>query len=197
MRSGSKLLAVLAGIVLLPVALLVALAVALGLGSPILFRQVRSGQHGRPFTMLKFRTMRDLRGADGRLLDDAARTPPLGRWLRRSRLDELPELINIARGEMVFVGPRPLLPASIAALDAEGTARGAARPGLTGWAQVNGNALLNDRDKLALDLWYLRNASWRLDLTIVLRTIQVMIAGEKIAQDELERAYAGDRRRRG
>lgn len=197
MRSDSKLLAVLAGIVLLPVALLVALAVALGLGSPILFRQVRSGQHGRPFTMLKFRTMRELRDADGRLLDDAARTPPLGRWLRRSRLDELPELINIARGEMVFVGPRPLLPASIAAMDAEGTARGAARPGLTGWAQVNGNALLNDRDKLALDLWYLRNASWRLDLTIVLRTIQVMIAGEKIAQDELERAYAGDRRRRG
>lgn len=194
--------ALFGGLVALPVAALVALAVALTIGRPVLFRQQRAGRGGTPFTLVKFRTMTEARDAQGRLLDDAARTPPFGRWLRRSRLDELPELLNIARGDMSLVGPRPLLPATVAAMGSRGARRGAMRPGLTGWAQVNGNTLLADDDKLALDLWYIDHASLRLDLAIVLRTIGVVLLGERIDQTALGRAergraYAGDHRRGG
>lgn len=164
---------------LAPLLLLLAVLVLLGLGRPVLFRQVRSGLGGRPFAMIKFRTMRDLRDAHGALLPDAQRVTALGQFLRRSRLDELPELINIVRGEMDFVGPRPLLPHMISAMGRDGVERGKVRPGLTGLAQVSGNTLLTVEEKLRFDLWYGRNRSARLDAQIIARTLLVVTRGEK------------------
>jgi lipopolysaccharide/colanic/teichoic acid biosynthesis glycosyltransferase len=164
---------------LAPLLLLLSLLVLVGLGRPVLFRQVRSGLGGQPFAMIKFRSMRDLRDSRGDPLPDAQRTPALGRFLRRSRLDELPELINIARGDMDFVGPRPLLPHSIAAMGRDGVERGKVRPGLTGLAQVSGNTLLAVEEKLRFDLWYVRHHSARLDAQIIARTLLVVVGGEK------------------
>ncbi|WP_345719704.1 sugar transferase [Qipengyuania xiapuensis] len=166
-------------LLLAPVAALLALVSLISMGGPVLFRQERSGLHGQPFTMVKFRSMNDARDAEGRLLPDGQRVTAWGRFLRRSRLDELPGLWSIVRGDMAFVGPRPLLPGTIASLGERGRQRGQVRPGLTGWAQVNGNTLLSLDEKVALDLDYVRNASLGLDCRIILRTIAVMIAGEK------------------
>ncbi|WP_282098438.1 sugar transferase [Qipengyuania xiapuensis] len=166
-------------LLLAPVAALLALVSLISMGGPVLFRQERSGLHGQPFTMAKFRSMNDARDAEGRLLPDGQRVTAWGRFLRRSRLDELPGLWSIVRGDMAFVGPRPLLPGTIASLGERGRQRGQVRPGLTGWAQVNGNTLLSLDEKVALDLDYVRNASLGLDCRIILRTIAVMIVGEK------------------
>ncbi|RPF71173.1 sugar transferase [Aurantiacibacter spongiae] len=187
-------LAALLLVLLAPVLLATALAVRLALGRGVLFRQTRSGLGGVPFLMIKFRTMTDARDAQGNLLPDPDRTPALGRWLRRLRIDELPELVNIARGEMAFVGPRPLLPATIAEMGDGGIARGAVRPGLTGWAQVNGNALLSREDKLALDLAYIRARSLRFDTRIVLRTVLVVLLGENATMTKEARDARGSRR---
>lgn len=180
-----------------PVLLIASLAVLISLGRPVLFRQQRSGLNGVPFEMMKLRTMRSAYGRDGRPLPDEARITRVGRLLRRSRIDELPGLWHILRGEMALVGPRPLLPATIAALGQSGSSRGLVPPGLTGWAQVNGNALLSDQEKLALDLWYISHASALLDLRILLRTAWVVIAGERVHHPALEMAHAGSARRRG
>ena len=179
---------------LAPLGLLAALAVGVGLGRPLIFAQYRSGRGGRPFKLVKFRTMHPL---GPRQRDDAARTPPLGRWLRRTRIDELPQLINILRGDMAFVGPRPLLPQTVVGFGEDGRRRGSVRPGLTGWAQVNGNTRLTDHQKLALDLWYIEHRSlWR-DVMLLARTFAVVLFGEKPDDAALERAHAGSRRRRG
>jgi lipopolysaccharide/colanic/teichoic acid biosynthesis glycosyltransferase len=180
-----------------PLLICIGLATAETLGRPVLFRQVRSGRGGRPFVMVKFRTMRALHDPAGRLLPDKLRATRLGRLLRRTRLDELPELWNIARGDMSFVGPRPLLQETIAAMGEAGHVRGSVRPGLTGWAQVNGNALLSERDKLALDLWYVANASFATDLMIIARTLKVVFFGERINERRVKEAYASHRRRGG
>jgi lipopolysaccharide/colanic/teichoic acid biosynthesis glycosyltransferase len=181
-------------ILLSPLLLLLAVVIALCMGRPVLFRQMRSGQGGRLFQMVKFRTMRDLVDAQGVPLPDAERVTALGLFLRRSRLDELPELINIWRGEMDFVGPRPLLPQTIEALREDGVKRGALRPGLTGLAQVSGNTLLTVEEKLHLDLRYVRTRSWRLDAWIIARTLLVVIGGEKRINwhvDEARPPYRG------
>jgi len=162
-----------------PLLLLLALLVLVSMGRPILFRQTRSGKDGRAFEMLKFRSMRDLQDRQGNPLPDEQRVTMAGRFLRRSRLDELPELINILRGEMAFVGPRPLLPHTIAALGEEGAQRGLVRPGLTGLAQVSGNTLLTVEEKLRFDLWYVRNRSFALDAQILMHTIGVVLKGER------------------
>ncbi|KKW93665.1 sugar transferase [Sphingobium chungbukense] len=162
-----------------PLLLLLGALVLLDMGRPVLFRQRRSGQNGQAFEMVKFRTMRDARDGRGLPLPDADRVTALGRFLRRSRLDELPELINIARGDMDFVGPRPLLTETIRAMRQDGRLRGAVRPGLTGMAQVSGNTLLTVEEKLRFDLWYVRNRSAWLDAWIILRTLLVVVAGEK------------------
>lgn len=175
----SGLLAVVALVAIAPLLSIVALVVLIGMGRPVIFRQIRSGVGGAPFEMVKFRTMRDLRDQSGALLADSDRTPLAGRFLRRSRLDELPELINIARGEMDFVGPRPLLPHTIAAMGADGRLRGAVRPGLTGLAQVNGNTLLSADEKLRFDIWYVRNRTIVMDVMIVVRTLLVIVRGER------------------
>jgi lipopolysaccharide/colanic/teichoic acid biosynthesis glycosyltransferase len=162
-----------------PLLLILGLLVLSSVGRPILFRQVRSGKDGREFEMLKFRSMRDLTNDKGVPLPDQLRVTVVGRFLRRSRLDELPELINIVRGDMDFVGPRPLLPHTIHALGEAGRIRGLVRPGLTGLAQVSGNTLLTVEEKLRYDLWYVGNRSAALDAQILMHTIGVVIAGEK------------------
>lgn len=175
----SRLAAAIIGIAVLPICLLLALFVLLSLGRPVLFRQVRSGRLGKGFVLYKFRSMRDDRDESGRVLPDEQRVTALGAFLRRSRLDELPGLLNIAKGEMAFIGPRPLLPETIRELGDVGQRRSLVRPGMTGWAQVNGNTLLSLDEKVALDLWYIDHASLWLDLLILQRTLLVMIGGER------------------
>ncbi|MBX7495808.1 sugar transferase [Qipengyuania sp. 6B39] len=177
-----RFVALVLSILTAPLLLVLAVITAVGMGTPVLFRQQRSGLGGRPFTMVKFRSMTDAVGADGKLLPDSERVTAWGRFLRRSRLDELPGLWSIARGDMAFVGPRPLLPETVSSLGERGRERGEVLPGLTGWAQVNGNALLELDDKIALDLFYVRQANWRLDLAILMRTFLVMVLGERLTE---------------
>ncbi|MBT2134044.1 sugar transferase [Croceibacterium sp. LX-88] len=186
----SRLLGAGAGVISSPVQVLLGLLVLSSLGRPILFRQVRCGRLGQPFVLYKFRTMRDDRDEAGRLLPDEERVTAVGAFLRRTRLDELPGFLNIAKGEMAFVGPRPLLPETIEELGDKGRRRSLVRPGMTGWAQVNGNTLLSLDEKVALDLWYIGHAGLWLDLTILQRTLLVMIGGErrtKTLREELSR----------
>ena len=181
-----------AGLVLLaPVMAIIGGSIRLFDGAPILFRQVRVTKGGRLFTVLKFRTMNDRRDAQGQLLPDEMRTTALGRFLRRSRLDELPQLWNILLGEMSLIGPRPLLPQTIAASEEKGHLRCAVRPGLTGWAQVNGATLLSDEDKIALDLWYIENRSLWIDLVIIAGTVGVALRGERFNLRLKGRAHEG------
>jgi lipopolysaccharide/colanic/teichoic acid biosynthesis glycosyltransferase len=191
LRTAEVPLMLLFGLLLLPLTLLVAAMTLLFLGRPILFVQRRAGRDGVAFPLIKFRTMRILFDDGGRLLPDAARLSRFGRLIRRLRLDELPEVWNILRGDMALVGPRPLLPETVAAMGAAGERRGAVRPGLTGWAQVNGNALLSVREKLALDLWYVAHRSIRLDIYILWRTLVMLITGERVNSALVGRAYAG------
>ena len=167
-------------VVLAPVLAAVAVGVRLTMGAPVLFRQVRPGLHGRPFTLLKFRTMRDAADAGGTPLPDAERLVPLGRFLRRTSLDELPELLNVLRGEMSLVGPRPLLPEYIPLYSPEQARRHEMRPGLTGWAQVNGRNAQEWDERLRLDVWYVDHWSLSLDLRILLRTVRQVLAREGI-----------------
>ncbi len=150
--------------VMLPLGLVVAALVRLRLGSPVLFQQQRPGLDARPFMLLKFRTMTDARDASGALLPDADRLTPFGRWLRSTSLDELPELWNVLRGEMSLVGPRPLLMQYLDRYTPEQARRHEVRPGMTGWAQVNGRNALSWERKFELDVWYVDHASLRLDL---------------------------------
>ncbi|MFN3943462.1 MAG: sugar transferase [Allosphingosinicella sp.] len=158
-------------ILLSPVLAGTAAAVALALGRPVLFRQVRPGLHGRPFTLIKFRTMRDAVDADGRPLSDAERLTRFGRFLRSTSLDELPELWNVLRGDMSLVGPRPLLMAYLERYSPEQARRHEVRPGLTGWSQVNGRNAIGWPEKFALDVWYVDNRSFLLDLRILFMTL--------------------------
>lgn len=158
-----------------PLLLVVALAVRVNLGSPVLFRQRRPGLHGRPFTMVKFRTMRDAIGRDGRPLPDAARLTPFGTLLRATSLDELPELWNVLRGEMSLVGPRPLLMEYLERYTPEQARRHNVRPGVTGWAQVNGRNALSWEERFRFDVWYVEHRSLRLDLHILTRTLTMVL----------------------
>jgi sugar transferase EpsL len=152
------------------------------LGSPVLFRQQRPGQHGRPFTIYKFRTMSDVRDGQGNLLPDAGRLTPFGRFLRRTSLDELPELFNVLKGEMSLVGPRPLLTEYLDRYTLEQARRHEVRPGITGWAQVNGRNALTWEQKFALDVWYVDHLSFWLDLKILALTGWKVLRCEGISQ---------------
>jgi lipopolysaccharide/colanic/teichoic acid biosynthesis glycosyltransferase len=169
-------------ILLAPVLALVACLVRIKLGAPIFFRQQRSGLHGRPFLLLKFRTMTDRRDTDGNLLPDAVRLTPFGRFLRSSSIDELPELINVLRGEMSLVGPRPLLMEYLGRYTPEQMRRHEVLPGISGWAQVNGRNALEWNQKFALDVWYVDHQSLWLDLKIVAITIWKILVREGISQ---------------
>jgi lipopolysaccharide/colanic/teichoic acid biosynthesis glycosyltransferase len=151
------------------------------LGSPVLFRQVRPGLQGRPFTMVKFRTMTDERGPDGALLPDAQRLTPFGRFLRASSLDELPTLWNVLRGDMSLVGPRPLLIDYLPLFNREQARRHEVRPGITGWAQVNGRNAISWADKFALDVWYVDHQSLWLDFQILCRTVRKVLVRDGIS----------------
>lgn len=151
------------------------------LGSPAFFRQVRPGMHGQPFEMVKFRTMTDARGADGALLPDADRLTPFGRFLRASSLDELPELWNVLKGEMSLVGPRPLLMEYLPLYSPQQARRHEVRPGITGWAQVNGRNALGWDDKFKLDVWYVDHHSLWLDIKILWLTVKKVLVREGIS----------------
>jgi lipopolysaccharide/colanic/teichoic acid biosynthesis glycosyltransferase len=189
-RAGDVVVSAAALVVCAPVLLFLAAAVLVAMGRPVLFVQRRSGRAGVPFRLIKFRSMTETRDGDGRLLPDAQRTTPLGRFLRRSRLDELPELWNVLRGQMSLIGPRPILPETIREMGEDGRKRGLVRPGLTGWAQICGNSSLNNDDKLTLDLWYIDHRSLRLDLLIVFKTVTLMLFGEAIDRDRIDAAWA-------
>jgi len=150
--------------------LLLAFLIRLKLGRPVFFRQVRPGMYGKPFRMVKFRTMTDARDASGALLADAQRLTPFGRFLRSSSLDELPELWNVFRGDMSFVGPRPLLMEYMPLYSPSQARRHEVRPGITGWAQVNGRNAISWADKFALDVWYVDHRSMLLDIRILWMT---------------------------
>lgn len=160
--------------------LLIALQIRRKLGSPVLFRQVRPGLRGRPFKMVKFRTMRDVLDVDGRPLPDGERMTPFGGFLRSSSLDELPELWNVLKGEMSLVGPRPLLMEYLPLYSSEQSRRHEVRPGLTGWAQINGRNALTWDEKFKLDVWYVDNQSFWLDLKILLLTVKKVFIREGI-----------------
>ncbi len=152
-----------------------ALAVRVTMGAPVLYRDRRPGRGGRPFTMFKLRTMREPTPGEARLASDGARLTPVGRFLRASSIDELPELFNVLRGDMSLVGPRPLLMQYLERYTPEQARRHEVRPGLTGWAQVNGRNALDWPERLALDVWYVDHRSLRLDLEILLRTVGTVL----------------------
>ena len=156
------------------------------LGSPVFFRQTRPGQHGRPFQMIKFRTMTDARGPDGQLQPDAERLTPFGRFLRSTSLDELPELFNVLKGDMSLVGPRPLLMEYLPLYSPEQMRRHEVRPGITGWAQVNGRNSLGWDEKFKLDVWYVDNFSLWLDMRILVATVMLVIKRDGISPSDQE-----------
>ncbi|MET4702348.1 lipopolysaccharide/colanic/teichoic acid biosynthesis glycosyltransferase [Constrictibacter sp. MBR-5] len=182
MKRLTDIIGALAGLVLLaPVMLVIALLIRRYMGSPVLFRQTRPGLHGRPFRMVKFRTMRNAVDAHGNPLPDAERLPRLGRFLRACSLDELPELWNVLIGDMSLVGPRPLLMEYLPLYSPDQARRHEVRPGVTGWAQVNGRNAIRWDEKFALDVWYVDNRSLWLDLKIIWLTILKVVRREGIS----------------
>jgi sugar transferase EpsL len=181
-RALDVVLAVIGLVVLSPVIAVIAWRVRHEFGRPVLFTQQRPGLHGEIFTIRKFRTMTDERGPDGELLPDEQRLTRFGRFLRSSSLDELPELVNVLKGEMSLVGPRPLLVEYLERYNAEQARRHEVRPGLTGWSQINGRNDMPWSQKLALDVWYVDNRSFWLDVRILLRTLWVMVTREGVSR---------------
>jgi lipopolysaccharide/colanic/teichoic acid biosynthesis glycosyltransferase len=179
-RAFDLVLTVLSAPLWLPVAIVVAVAVRIQLGRPILFRQKRPGLGGAPFEMVKFRTMIEARDDNGTPLTDAQRLTPFGRVLRETSLDELPELWNVIRGDMSLVGPRPLLMDYLSLYSPEQARRHEVRPGISGWAQVNGRNAVDWEERLALDVWYVRNRSMWLDMRILARTFHRVLKRDGI-----------------
>lgn len=184
MKRGLDVIGSSIGLLLLsPVLLLVAIAVRVVLGSPVLFRQERSGINGRPFIMLKFRTMRHATDSSGTLLPDEQRLGRFGRMLRATSLDELPELFNVLQGSMSLVGPRPLLPEYLPLYTPRQARRHEVKPGITGWAQVNGRNALSWQERFELDVWYVDNQSIKLDLRILFMTMWRVFARQGISRE--------------
>lgn len=175
-------LASLGLMLLAPLLATIALAIRLSLGAPVLFRQQRPGLDGVPFTLVKFRTMREEYDARGAARPDGERLTAFGRWLRRTSLDELPELWNVLRGEMSLVGPRPLLMEYLSLYSPEQARRHEVRPGITGWAQVNGRNAISWEQKLCFDVWYVDHRSFWLDLRIIWMTIKRVIRAQDVNQ---------------
>lgn len=172
----------LVGLILLsPVILVVAVLVKRRLGGPVLFRQIRPGLEGKPFEMVKFRTMRDAHDSSGNALPDSQRLTPFGSFLRSSSLDELPELWNVLKGEMSLVGPRPLLMEYLPLYNERQYRRHRVRPGVTGWAQINGRNALSWPEKFELDVWYVENRSLWLDIRIIALTVKKVVKKEDIS----------------
>jgi len=170
-------------LLLFPVFVMVGLLVRLKLGTPVFFRQQRPGLRGEPFMLYKFRTMTDACDAEGRLLPDAVRLTPFGRFLRSTSLDELPELFNVLKGEMSLVGPRPLLMEYLPRYTSEQMRRHEVKPGITGWAQVNGRNALSWEQKFAMDVWYVDHCSLWLDMKILWLTLIKVLRREGISAE--------------
>ncbi|MFF2630597.1 sugar transferase [Kitasatospora griseola] len=171
-RGGDLAVAALAGIIAVPLGLVIALLIRATMGGPVIFRQTRSGRHGQEFRILKFRTMRDKRYEDE---PDAPRITRLGALLRRTSLDELPQLWNVARGDMAVIGPRPTLPEQVVHYSPRQRGRLALRPGLTGWAQIRGRNSISWPERIELDLWYIEHRTLLLDLRILLGTARMLL----------------------
>jgi sugar transferase EpsL len=169
-------------ILISPLVIPITILVKLKLGSPILFSQDRPGYQGQIFKMYKFRTMTDDRDEHGNLLPDADRLTPFGQWLRSSSLDELPELFNVLKGDMSLVGPRPLLVRYLERYSPEQTRRHEAKPGITGWAQINGRNAISWEEKFKLDIWYVDNLSLWLDIKILFLTVWKVLKKDGISQ---------------
>lgn len=180
-RAFDLIVSLFALMLLWPIILLVALFVRIKLGTPVLFKQTRPGLNGDPFDMLKFRSMLDAADKDGNPLPDEQRLTRFGRILRSTSLDELPGLINVLKGDMSLVGPRPLLMQYLPLYSAEQARRHSVRPGITGWAQINGRNAISWEDKFELDVWYVDNQSFMLDLKILLLTVIKVFKREGIA----------------
>lgn len=174
---------VVALILLLPIYVIVAYKVKKNLGSPVLFRQIRPGLNGKPFEMIKFRTMKDAVDAQGNPLPDSERLTPFGKMLRATSLDELPELWNVLKGDMSLVGPRPLLMEYLLLYNEEQAKRHNVRPGITGYAQVNGRNAISWEQKFALDTWYVENQSFWLDIKILFKTVKKVSFKEDISEE--------------
>lgn len=179
-----RFVAAIALIMLSPIVLIVAIAIYFRMGSPLIFSQPRPGMHGKIFRFYKFRTMTDERDAQGNLLDDELRLTAFGEFLRESSLDELPQLWNVVRGDMSIVGPRPLLVRYLERYTPEQARRHEVKPGITGWAQINGRRALDGdwEKKFRLDVWYVDNWSLWLDLKIILMTVVKVLRKEEISQ---------------
>lgn len=182
-RATNLTLATLSLIVFAPVILIIAVLVKTRIGTPIFFVQTRPGLAGKSFRLLKFRTMRNAIDADGKPLPDKDRLTPFGQLLRRSSLDELPELWNVIRGDMNLVGPRPLLPEYLPLYNERQFRRHEVRPGITGWAQVNGRNNLSWQEKFELDVWYVDNRSTWLDLKILALTVSTVFRAQDVSQE--------------
>lgn len=185
-RSFDFITALGALIVISPLVVLMALLVRLFLGAPILFSQIRPGLHGQAFTVYKFRTMTDEKDASGALLPDDVRLTPFGLFLRRSSLDELPQLFNVLKGDVSLVGPRPLLMEYLPLYTPEQAKRHLVRPGITGWAQVNGRNAISWERKFELDVWYVDNRSFLLDMKILFLTVKKVLIKEGISAQGME-----------
>lgn len=170
-------------LLLFPVILLLAVLIRRRLGAPVLFRQTRPGKDGKPFEMIKFRTMKDAYAADGTPLPDSARMTPFGAKLRSTSLDELPELWNVLKGDMSLVGPRPLLMEYLPLYSPHQARRHEVRPGVTGWAQINGRNAIGWPEKFDLDVWYVENRSLWLDIKIIALTIKKVVKRSDISAD--------------
>jgi len=180
---ADRLLAAVALVLLLPLLATLAISIRWRIGGPVLFYQMRPGRHGRPFRLVKFRTMTDACDENGVPLDDAARMTPFGRWLRATSLDELPELWNVLRGEMSFVGPRPLLLEYLPLYSDVQRRRHDVRPGITGWAQVHGRNSLSWPERFEHDVWYVENLSLEVDMAILAKTVSAVISRSGISAE--------------
>lgn len=182
-RSLDLLLGSSLALLLSPLLVTLAILVRIKLGRPVLFRQQRPGKNGIIFTMVKFRTMTEARGETDRLLPDADRLTPFGAWLRSTSLDELPELWNVIVGEMSLVGPRPLLVDYMQLYSARHSRRHEVRPGITGWAQIQGRNTLSWHERFEMDLWYIDNVTFCLDIGILMRTLKGVVRREGISAE--------------
>jgi sugar transferase EpsL len=170
-------------ILLFPVLLAIAILIKIKLGSPVIFKQQRAGLHGKPFYLYKFRTMTDERDANGELLPDHLRLTPFGKFLRKYSLDELPQLFNVLKGDISLVGPRPLLMEYLELYTPEQARRHEVKPGITGWAQVNGRNAISWEEKFELDVWYVDHQSFWLDLKILFLTVIKVLKSEGISHE--------------
>jgi len=171
-------------IILFPVIAIVAIVIRIKLGFPVVFRQLRPGLSGAPFEMVKFRTMLDVTDTDGNILPDSERLTSFGKFLRSTSLDELPELWNVLKGDMSLVGPRPLLMEYLPLYSSFQARRHDVKPGITGWAQVNGRNLLSWEEKFELDVWYVDNSSFWLDLKILFLTVKKVIVRDGVSHSD-------------